>query len=334
MGEDLAEAPPPPPPSTETLQTFPHEPEKSRLIRLPRIKFDQDWRKYAAVKLSSEFDSEGNAFINKISARVFHGIAKIKASFQRSGSGEIQSPQLGFVTKYLSILYDHEDRNALVTASADLSQRLQLRLLTDVKAQQGELKVLTSLADSRYKVGVSCDVPRIGVPRAVVTFPIGEVKLEDIIQDERRVLSMNGFVAGNLMKGLCMAGYNDNNLNLKYKYKDEEMTITPSISLPSKELSLGFKRQFNPLNKLSYFYDFNSTAWSAVYKHQPIDDFKVKVGYDSKVRLGWASAWVGKETLGAKKAPMKVKFQVMLQVPQDDVKSSAVLFRLKKRIDL
>lgn len=133
MGEDLAEAPPPPPPSTETLQTFPNEPEKSRLIRLPRIKFDHDWRKYAAVKLSSEFDSEGNAFINKISARVFHGIAKIKASFQRSGSGEIQSPQLGFVTKYLSILYDHEDRNALVTASADLSQRLQLKLLTDVK---------------------------------------------------------------------------------------------------------------------------------------------------------------------------------------------------------
>jgi hypothetical protein len=76
------------------------------------------------------------------------------------------------------------------------------------------------------------------------------------------------------MNGLCMAGYNDNNVNLKYKYKviiiskcaiyevsfhllfgieqdryfksvplrDEEMTIIPSISFPSKELSLGFKR--------------------------------------------------------------------------------------------
>lgn len=334
MGEDLVEAPPSPPLNAEPLQTFSNESKKSRFISLPRIKFDGDWRKYAAVKVSSEFDSEGSVFFNKISARVFDGIAKIKGSFQRSGSGEIRSPQLGFVTKYLSVLYDHEDRNTLVTASADLPKRLQLKLVTDVQAQQGELKLLTSLADPRYRAELSCDVPSIGLPRAVITFPNGEVKLEDEIQDQRRVLSINGFVAGKFMNGLCMAGYNDNNVNLKYKYKDEEMTIVPSISFPSKELSLGFKRQFNPLNKLSYFYDFNSTAWSAVYKHQPIDDFKVKVGYDSKVRLGWASAWVGKENLGAKRAPMKVKFQVMLQVPQDDVKSSAVLFRVKKRVDL
>lgn len=333
MGEDLAETPPPPPPNAEPVQAFSNESEKSRFIPLPRIKFDGDWRKYAAVKVSTEFDSEGSVFINKISAKVLDGIAKIKGSFQRSVRGEIRSPQLGFVTKYLSVLYDHEDRNTLVTASADLSQRLQLKLLGDVQARQGELKLLTSLADSRYKAELSCDVPSIGLPRAVVTFPIGEVKLEDEIQDQRRVLSINGFVAGNLMKGLCLAEYNDKNLNLKYKYKDQAMTITPSISLPSNELSLGFKRQFNPFNKLSYFYDFNSTEWSAVYKHQPIEDFKVKVGYDSKVRLGWASAWVGKETLGAKRAPKKVKFQVMLQVPQDDVKSSAVLFRLKKRVD-
>jgi hypothetical protein len=43
---------------------------------------------------------------------------------------------------------------------------------------------------------------------------------------------------------------------------------------------------------------------------------------------------VGKEDSGAKSAPRKCKLQVMLQVPQDDVKSGALLFRLKKRWDV
>lgn len=43
---------------------------------------------------------------------------------------------------------------------------------------------------------------------------------------------------------------------------------------------------------------------------------------------------VGKEDEGAKNAPRKCKLQVMLQVPQDDVKSGALLFRMKKRWDL
>lgn len=48
--------------------------------------------------------------------------------------------------------------------------------------------------------------------------------------------------------------------------------------------------------------------------------------------VGWTQ--VGKEDAGAKKAPRKCKLQVMLQVPQDDVKSGALLFRMKKRWDL
>ena len=42
----------------------------------------------------------------------------------------------------------------------------------------------------------------------------------------------------------------------------------------------------------SYFYNFDSTAWSAVYKHQANENFKFKAGYDSTVRVGWAGAWV------------------------------------------
>jgi hypothetical protein len=42
----------------------------------------------------------------------------------------------------------------------------------------------------------------------------------------------------------------------------------------------------------SYWYDCDSNYWSAVYKHTYGEDFKFKAGYDSDVRLGWASLWV------------------------------------------
>lgn len=42
----------------------------------------------------------------------------------------------------------------------------------------------------------------------------------------------------------------------------------------------------------SYFHNFETTTWSAVYKYKPVDDFKVKLGYDSDVRLCWSSFWV------------------------------------------
>ncbi|GFZ10632.1 chloroplast outer envelope protein 37 [Actinidia rufa] len=132
------------------------------------------------------------------------------------------------------------------------------------------------------------------------------------------------------------------------------MVFIPSISLPSNALSFAFKRRFGPSDKLrtmlnplcqgkpggpqdpctSYLYNFDSNYWSTVYKHTVGKDYKFKVGYDSEVRLGWASIWVGDESGKAKTAPMKVKIQFMLQVPQDDIKSSALMFRVKKRIIL
>lgn len=42
----------------------------------------------------------------------------------------------------------------------------------------------------------------------------------------------------------------------------------------------------------SYWYNFEANNWSAVYKHTYGKDFKFKAGYDSEVRLGWASVWV------------------------------------------
>jgi hypothetical protein len=42
----------------------------------------------------------------------------------------------------------------------------------------------------------------------------------------------------------------------------------------------------------SYFHNFETTTWSTVYKHKPNEDFKLKLGYDSAVRLYWGSLWV------------------------------------------
>ena len=92
-----------------------------------------DWRRYATAKLSTEYDSEGSVFVNKFSSRVLNGLAKITGSFQREASGDLRYPLLGVVTKYLSVLYDHEDKNALVTLSADVGRNVQVKYLQDVK---------------------------------------------------------------------------------------------------------------------------------------------------------------------------------------------------------
>lgn len=43
---------------------------------------------------------------------------------------------------------------------------------------------------------------------------------------------------------------------------------------------------------------------------------------------------VGDEEGKAKSAPMKMKVQFMLQVPQDNIHSSVLMFRVKKRWDV
>lgn len=95
----------------------------------------RDWQQMAAVKLSTEYDSEGSVFVNRLSARVLNGLAKLTGSIQREPSGDLRYPLLGVVTKYLSVLYDHEDRNALVTMNADIGKNLSVKYLRDIKVR-------------------------------------------------------------------------------------------------------------------------------------------------------------------------------------------------------
>lgn len=289
------------------------------------------------VRVTSEFDSDGAVFLHKISCKLFEGLAKLKLSFQNNNKGQLFDHQLSFTSKYLSLHYDFEEQNALVKSALDLASGLQLRAEHDVKAQQGEVSMVADIAGPAYKLELTSAVPSIGLPKATLRFPLGEVSLEEREEEEEETkgkLSINGILNSQILDGICTAEYRDENLNLRYAYKDEQMAFIPSISLPSNVFSFAFKRRFGPSDKLSYLYNFDSNDWSAVYKHTIGENYKLKAGYDSEVRLGWASLWVGDEYGSAKAASMKMKVQFMLQVPQDDIRSSALMFRVKKRWDV
>ncbi|KAF3451091.1 hypothetical protein FNV43_RR07180 [Rhamnella rubrinervis] len=332
MAESTA---PPPPPLNPNFLVAPTPavdlPTSTTAPPTPLFSFP----KRPALRLTSEFDSDTSTFFHKVSCKLFESLAKFKLSFQHDHSGRVSVPQLAFISKYLSLHYDLEDHNTLLKASVDVSPSVHLRAAHDVKAQQGEVAMVAKLAEPGYTLELSSAVPSDGLPKATLKFPLGEVSLEEREEEEvKRTLSVNSIVKGQIFNGVCTAHYMDEDLKLRYSYKDDEMSFIPTISLPSNALSFAFKRQFGPSDKLSYWYNFEANNWSAVYKHTYGKDFKFKAGYDSEVRLGWASVWVGDEGGKAKTAPMKMKVQFMLQVPQDDIKSSALMFRVKKRWDI
>ncbi|KAI9126720.1 hypothetical protein K1719_002316 [Acacia pycnantha] len=320
---------PPPPPAADPPPPHPPAPSNNGFI-FP-------FPKRPALRVTTEFDSESTFFFHKISCKFFDSFAKLKFSFNNTSKGDISEPQISFVSKHLSIHYDLEDQNALVKSSFDIGPKLHLTAARDVKAQQGEVTMVADLAPD-YALELSTAVPTVGLPKATLKFPVGEVSLqeEEEIQEEefKRLLSVSGIAKLPILNGICSAQYKDEEMKLRYSYKDEQMSFIPSLSLPSNALSFAFKRRFGPPNKLSYWYNFDSNYWSAVYKRTYGKDFKFKAGYDSEVRLGWASLWVGDEDGKAKTAPMKMKVQFMLQVPQDEIKSSALMFRVKKRWDI
>lgn len=287
-------------------------------------------------------------FAHKVSCKVAGGLAKLRLSFQSDPSGQglgeegdprrqlFVAPVVGLIAKNFSVLYDVEARNALLSGQGSLpGGAIQLRGSHDVKERQGEVSVITRLGDPSYKLELSSLVPYNGLPRATLHFPIGQVSVEERRNEaDEKMLSLYGIAKSNFLDGILTAQYSENDINLRYCYKDNELTLIPSVSLPSNAVSLGFKRRFGPSDKLSYRYDFTTDDWNAVYKRTVGKDFKVKAGYDSEVRVGWASVWVGQEDGKAKTAPMKTKLQLMLQVPQDNFRNPTFLFRVKKRWDL
>ncbi|KAF2325606.1 hypothetical protein GH714_031023 [Hevea brasiliensis] len=267
--------------------------------------------KRPSVRVTSEFDSDSSLFLHKVSCKLFDSLAKLKAK-----EGEV----------------------SMVAKLADPGYALELSTPVPTigfKALIGIMMKQDNFSPPSLLVLLSFMTILTLQPRATFKFPLGEVSLEEREDEEvKRSLSVGGIVKGQMLNGLCTAQFNDEDLKLRYAYKDAELSFIPSISLPSNAVAFAFKRQISPNNKLSYWYNFDSNTWSAVYKHTYGKDYKFKAGYDSEVRLGWASLWVGDEGGKAKTAPMKMKVQFMLQVPQDDIMSSALMFLVKKRWDI
>ncbi|KAB2069684.1 hypothetical protein ES319_A08G108700v1 [Gossypium barbadense] len=316
---------PPPPPSPLELEPEPPPPSP------PPTKPYQFLSSLSSLRVTSEFDTDSRVFFHKLSCKLFDNLAKLKLSFINNAKREITEPQLALFSKYLSIYYDPEEQNAIFRGYYNVGPTWHFKAAIDVKAQQGELAVIAKLADPSYAVEVSSPVPDVSLPRATFRFPIGEFSLEEREEDDVPRLSINGIVKGPILYGVGAARYMDEELKLRYSYKDGTMSFIPSISLPTNTASFAFKRRFSPSDKLSYWYNLDSNYWSVVYKHTYDKDLKFKAGYDSEVRLCWASLWVGDENGKAKTTPMKMKIQVMLQVPQDDITSTVILFRVKKR---
>ncbi|KAF8028285.1 hypothetical protein BT93_E1019 [Corymbia citriodora subsp. variegata] len=326
---------PPPPPLFPEPPPPPPQPQPQQQQQQPRILFS--FPKRPALRVTSEYDSgsDNPVFLHKVSCKLLDGLAKLKLSFQNDRKGEIGQPQLAFVSKHLSIHYDVEEQNALVRSAFDVGPRLHLKAEHDVKAQLGEMSLVADLAEPGYALELSSLVPTVGLPRATLKFPLGEVSLEEREEEEvKRTLSINGILKSQIWNGVCSAQYAEEELKLRYCFKDEEMSFVPTISLPSNALLVALKRRFSPSSKLSYWYNFDTDYWSAVYKHTYGKDYKFKAGYDSGAGLGWASLWVGDEEGKAKTAPMKMKVQLMLQVPQNNINSSVLIFRVKKRWDI
>eukprot|EP00245_Coleochaete_scutata_P008333 TRINITY_DN2514_c0_g1_i1.p1 TRINITY_DN2514_c0_g1~~TRINITY_DN2514_c0_g1_i1.p1 ORF type:complete len:300 (+),score=62.92 TRINITY_DN2514_c0_g1_i1:151-1050(+) len=287
------------------------------------------------LKVSLEYDSETGVPVNKLSAKLFNGFAKLKASAQVHPNGELSYPLLGIFSKFFSVDYDVEDRNALVRLSADVHQRVRLSYRHDVNAQQGAIVADWRDKKDKFRGLFTYEVPVAALTRVDFSFPTGEVRYVDE-PGYGESSGISGFVGGKALKGLVLAEarLNDPSLNLKYTYKDSEATVIPCISLPSKAVTLQFKRQFDAKRKLSFMYDFQSVSWNMVLKNKPHDDLKMKLGYDSEKRLGWGSLWIGKEGFGAKQGPGKFKAQAMIQIPQDSMRDYLLLFKIKKRWDM
>uniref|UniRef100_A0A0D3DE19 Uncharacterized protein n=1 Tax=Brassica oleracea var. oleracea TaxID=109376 RepID=A0A0D3DE19_BRAOL len=90
------------------------------------------------LRVTSEFDSDSLLFFNKVSCKIFDNLAKLKLPFHNNTQRQVSQPQVSFTSKYVSVLYDVEEKNAFVKSTVDVSPRLQLRALHNVKAQQGE----------------------------------------------------------------------------------------------------------------------------------------------------------------------------------------------------
>ncbi|KAL6965485.1 hypothetical protein U1Q18_036537, partial [Sarracenia purpurea var. burkii] len=131
-----------------------------------------------------------------------------QVSGEEEGSGDYQSG---------SSKKDGEDEDSDI-GDEDEENRAQGNFILAVaqgESQQGEVAVFADLAGPSYKLELSFAVQSVGLPKATFKFPLGEVSLEEKVEEEaKRMLSKNGIVKGHLLNGVCTTQYRNQSLNL------------------------------------------------------------------------------------------------------------------------
>jgi len=56
-------------------------------------------------------------------------------------------------------------------------------------------------------------------PKVACTFPLGQLKAEEVELDGERAIALSGFLGGNLLNGQVVASYSDESATLKYTFK-------------------------------------------------------------------------------------------------------------------
>lgn len=132
--------PPPPPPPSSPSPSPSQTPQSGTTSELPPpsqppcylVPFFKGVNR-PKLRVTSEFDSDSLQFLNKVSCKLFDNLAKLKLSFQNNSQREVSQPQLSLTSKHLSVLYDVEEKNTFIKSTVDVSPRLQLRALHNVK---------------------------------------------------------------------------------------------------------------------------------------------------------------------------------------------------------
>ncbi|XWS67342.1 hypothetical protein CRYUN_Cryun05aG0278700 [Craigia yunnanensis] len=248
------------------------------------------------VRVTSEFDSESLIFLHKVSCKVFDNLAKLKLSFNNNTKREISHSHLAFTSKHLSLHYDAADHDALIKTSFHWALCLHFKASHFLKAQQSEGAMVANLAHLDMPLSSHLLFPMLVCLEQPLNFLLVKFQL-------KRTFSINGILKGQVLNGVCAANYKDEELKIRYSYKDEALSFYPKHFTAFKCFNVCFQETFNPSDKL------RGSCW---------------LGFS----MGWKGRWQGKS------APMKMKVQCMLQIPQDDIKSSALMFRVKKRWDI
>lgn len=67
-------------------------------------------------------------------------------------------------------------------------------------------------------------------PKVVCTFPIGQLKAEEVELDEERAIALSGFLGGSLFNGQAVASYSDESATLKYTFKVPDPSLKANFS--------------------------------------------------------------------------------------------------------